>query len=212
MNLILLGPPGSGKGTQARFIVEDFGVPQISTGDILRAAVAAGTEVGLMAKKVMDAGELVSDEIILELVADRLKQPDCGGGALFDGFPRTLEQAGGLVAQEIQIDGIIELQIEDDLVVERITGRRVHPASGRVYHVNFNPPKEEGADDETGEALIHRDDDQEATVRERLNVYHRQTKPLIEFYQGSESMYFSVDGTQSVDGIRSQIKEFLNSF
>lgn len=182
MKLILLGGPGAGKGTQAAFITEKFGIPQISTGDMLRAAVKAGSPMGVEAKKVMDAGGLVSDGIILGLIAERLKQPDCAGGFLFDGFPRTLPQAEALRAQGIKLDYVLEIDVSDDEIIRRMSGRRVHPGSGRTYHVVFNPPKLEGKDDVTGEALIQRDDDKEETVRKRLSVYHSQTQPLIEYY------------------------------
>ena len=211
MNLILLGPPGSGKGTQAQFIVDDFGIPQISTGDMLRGAIAEGTELGLAAKKVMDAGELVSDDIILGLVRERLERPDCKNGVLFDGFPRTLPQAEGLVDINVDISAVIELGVPDEVVIERIAGRRVHLESGRVYHVAFNPPKVEGQDDQTGEPLIQRADDQEETVKERLNVYHQQTKSLIAYYQNSSAKYCSVEGTASVETIQAQIKDFLTT-
>lgn len=211
MNVVLLGPPGSGKGTQAQYIVDEFGIPQISTGDMLRAAVAAGTELGLAAKKVMDAGDLVSDDIILGLVNERVRLPDCTRGALFDGFPRTLPQAEGMVAIGVPVDAVVELLVPDDVVVERISGRRVHQESGRVYHLTFNPPKVAGRDDETGEALIQRPDDTEDTVRERLTVYYQQTAPLIDHYQQSSSEYFKTDGTVSVDEISVSIRSFLRT-
>src|SRR5437016_7401578 len=182
MKLILLGPPGAGKGTQAAFIRDKFGIPQISTGDMLRAAVEAGTPLGLMAKRVMDAGQLVSDEIIIGLVKERLKQPDCKGGYLFDGFPRTIPQAEAMKAAAVLIDYVLEIDVADDDIIRRMSGRRVHPASGRTYHVKFNPPKVPGKDDITGEDLIQRDDDKEETVKKRLDVYHAQTKPLVEYY------------------------------
>ncbi|MBX3646590.1 MAG: adenylate kinase [Rhodocyclaceae bacterium] len=182
MKLILLGAPGAGKGTQAAFITEKYGIPQISTGDMLRAAVKAGTPLGLEAKKVMDAGQLVSDEIILGLIKERLKQPDCAKGFLFDGFPRTIPQAEALRSQGVDLDFVLEIDVPDEEIIKRMSGRRVHPASGRTYHVTFNPPKVAGKDDATGEDLIQRDDDKEETVRKRLDVYHSQTKPLVEFY------------------------------
>lgn len=182
MKLILLGAPGAGKGTQAAFITEKFGIPQISTGDMLRAAVKAGTPLGVEAKKVMDSGGLVSDDIILGLIAERLKQPDCAKGFLFDGFPRTLPQAEALRNQGVRLDYVLEIDVPDDEIIRRMSGRRVHTGSGRTYHVVFNPPKVEGKDDVTGEALIQRDDDKEETVRKRLAVYHSQTHPLIEYY------------------------------
>ncbi len=182
MHIILLGSPGSGKGTQARFITEKHGIPQISTGDMLRAAVREGTTLGIEAKKVMDEGGLVSDDIILGLIKDRISQPDCRNGFLLDGFPRTTAQAIGLDAMGINIDYVIEIAVEDDEIVKRMSGRRVHPESGRTYHIEFNPPKQEGLDDITGDELIQREDDQEKTVRKRLSVYHEQTKPLVGFY------------------------------
>ena len=182
MRLILLGAPGAGKGTQAQFIREKFGIPQISTGDMLRAAVKAGTPLGIEAKKVMDAGGLVSDEIIIGLVKDRLLQDDCKAGYLFDGFPRTIPQAEAMKAAGVAIDFVLEIDVADSEIIERMSGRRVHPASGRTYHVKFNPPKVAGKDDATGEDLIQRDDDKEETVRKRLEVYHSQTKPLVDYY------------------------------
>ena len=182
MRLILLGPPGAGKGTQANFIKERFGIPQISTGDMLRAAVKAGTPLGIEAKKVMDAGGLVSDDIIIGLVKDRLLQDDCKSGYMFDGFPRTIPQAEAMKAAGVPIDYVLEIDVPDGDIVERMGGRRVHVASGRTYHVKFNPPKVEGKDDVTGEDLIQRDDDREETVKKRLEVYHAQTKPLVAYY------------------------------
>lgn len=182
MKLILLGAPGAGKGTQAQFICEHFGIPQISTGDMLRAAVKAGTPLGVAAKKVMDSGGLVSDEIIIGLVTARLQEADCGAGYLFDGFPRTLPQAEAMKAAGVALDYVLEIDVADEEIIERMSGRRVHPASGRTYHVRFNPPKVAGKDDVTGEDLIQRDDDQEETVRKRLQIYHSQTKPLLEYY------------------------------
>src|SRR5438132_9052525 len=182
MKLILLGPPGAGKGTQAGFIREHFRIPQISTGDMLRAAVSAGTPLGLAAKKVMDAGQLVSDDIIVGLVTERLQQPDCKRGYLFDGFPRTIPQAEALKRAGVPIDYVLEIDVPDEEIIARMSGRRVHPASGRTYHVTFNPPKVAGKDDVTGEPLIQRDDDREEIVRKRLEVYHRQTRPLVDYY------------------------------
>lgn len=182
MRLILLGAPGAGKGTQAKFICEKFGIPQISTGDMLRAAVKAGTPLGVEAKKVMDAGGLVSDGIIIGLVKDRLQQEDCKAGYLFDGFPRTIPQADAMKAAGVVLDFVLEIDVDDSEIIERMSGRRVHLASGRTYHVKFNPPKVEGQDDVTGEPLVQRDDDKEETVRKRLDVYHSQTKPLIDYY------------------------------
>jgi len=183
MRLILLGPPGAGKGTQAAFIREKFGIPQISTGDMLRAAVKAGTPLGIAAKKVMDAGQLVSDDIIIGLVKERLKQMDCARGYLFDGFPRTIPQAESMKAAAVPIDYVLEIDVPDDLIITRMSGRRVHAASGRIYHVKFNPPKVEGRDDQSGEPLMQRDDDREQTVKKRLEVYRAQTQPLVEYYR-----------------------------
>lgn len=182
MRLILLGAPGAGKGTQATFIKEKFNIPQISTGDMLRAAVKAGTPLGIEAKKVMDAGGLVSDDIIIGLVKDRLKQPDCANGYLFDGFPRTIPQADAMKEAGVAIDYVLEIDVPDEAIIERMSGRRVHPASGRTYHVKFNPPKVQGKDDLTGEELIQRDDDTEQTVKKRLAVYHEQTEVLVDYY------------------------------
>jgi adenylate kinase len=182
MNLILLGPPGAGKGTQAKFLREKFGIPQISTGDMLRAAKEAGTPLGVAAKKVMDAGQLVSDEIVIGLVKERLKERDCAKGYLFDGFPRTIPQAEMLKTAGVPIDFVLEIDVPDDEIILRMSGRRVHPASGRIYHVKFNPPKTEGRDDVTGEPLIQRDDDREEVVKKRLEVYRAQTRPLIDYY------------------------------
>ena len=212
MRVILLGGPGAGKGTQANYIKERYNIPQISTGDMLRAAVKAGTPLGVEAKKVMDAGGLVSDDIILGLVDERIKDPDCANGYLFDGFPRTLAQADALKDKGVKIDAVVEIDVDDDEIIKRMSGRRVHLASGRTYHVVFNPPKEEGKDDETGEPLIQRDDDQEATVRERLSVYHDQTEPLIDFYtkfaasgEPNAPKYHRIEGVGSVDSIRDAI-------
>lgn len=211
MRLILLGPPGAGKGTQARFICERFGIPQISTGDMLRAAVAAGTELGRQAKSVMDSGGLVSDDIIIGLVKERIVQPDCGAGFLFDGFPRTLAQAEAMREAGVNIDAVVEIAVPDDDIVKRLSGRRSHPGSGRVYHVVFNPPKVEGVDDVTGEPLVHRDDDREETIRNRLATYHAQTEVLTEFYSDLEAKgaadaprLIKVDGTQSIEGVRDE--------
>ncbi len=211
MRLILLGPPGAGKGTQANFIREKYGIPQISTGDMLRAAVKAGTPLGIEAKKVMDSGALVSDEIIIGLVKDRLQQPDCANGYMFDGFPRTLPQADAMKAAGVAIDYVLEIDVPDEEIILRMSGRRVHLASGRTYHIKFNPPKAEGRDDVTSEPLIQRDDDQEATVAKRLDVYHAQTKPLVEYYStwaaAGEAMapaYRRISGQGSVDEIRSR--------
>ena len=210
MRIILLGAPGVGKGTQAKFLCEHFGIPQISTGDMLRAAVAAGTELGKQAKAIMDAGGLVSDDIIIGLVKDRLTQPDCAKGCLFDGFPRTIPQAQAMVDADIAVDHVIEIDVDDEEIVARLSGRRVHPGSGRIYHVEHNPPKTEGVDDETGEALIQRDDDKEETVRKRLQVYQDQTRPLVDFYRNLEGpAYHCIHGVGSVDGITQQIKSAL---
>lgn len=217
MRLILLGAPGAGKGTQAQFITEKYGIPQISTGDMLRAAVKAGTPLGVEAKKVMDAGGLVSDEIILGLIAERLQQDDCANGFLFDGFPRTIPQADALKKQGIQLDYVVEVDVADEEIIKRMSGRRVHPASGRTYHVIFNPPKVEGKDDVTGDDLIQRDDDNEVTVRKRLDVYHSQTRPLVHFYstwaesgQPGAPRYVRIAGVGSVEQIRDQIFRALD--
>tara|TARA_R110002073_G_scaffold150969_1_gene305095 strand:+ start:919 stop:1566 length:648 start_codon:yes stop_codon:yes gene_type:complete len=214
MRVILLGGPGAGKGTQADFICEAYGIPKISTGDMLRAAVAAGTALGIEAKKVMDAGGLVSDEIILGLVAERLREPDCAEGFLFDGFPRTIPQAEGLAAAGVTLDRVVEIVVEDDEIVRRMSGRRIHPGSGRTYHIEFNPPKVPGKDDVTGEDLIQRDDDAESTVRERLRIYHEQTKPLVGYYtkvaaDSSALRFESVDGKGDVSEIRERIRKAL---
>ncbi len=207
MRIILLGSPGSGKGTQAQFITEKYGVPQISTGDMLRAAVKAGTPLGLEAKKVMDAGGLVSDEIILGLIKERIAQDDCANGFLLDGFPRTIAQAEGLIAMQVEIDHVIEIAVEDDEIIKRMSGRRVHLASGRTYHIEFNKPKQEGLDDATGEALIQRDDDKEEIVRKRLAVYHDQTKPLVDFYSavGQSAKFSSIPGVGEVSDITAKV-------
>ncbi len=209
MRLILLGPPGAGKGTQANFIKEKFGIPQISTGDMLRAAVKAGTPLGLEAKKIMDAGGLVRDDIIIGLVKDRLKEPDCAKGYMFDGFPRTIPQAEAMKEAGVPIDYVLEIDVPDSEIVTRMSGRRVHVASGRTYHVKFNPPKVEGKDDVTGEPLIQRDDDKEETVKKRLDVYHSQTKPLVEYYSkwaatgdAKAPKYRRIAGQGKVEAIR----------
>jgi adenylate kinase len=213
MRIILLGPPGAGKGTQAQFICRHFGIPQISTGDMLRSAVSAGTELGKRVKSVMDSGALVSDEIIIELVRERIAQPDCANGFLFDGFPRTIPQAEALDQAGVAIDRVVEIVVPDEEIVRRMSGRRVHPASGRVYHVTFNPPRVEGKDDATGEPLIQRDDDREDTVRGRLEVYHRQTHPLVDFYQArakrSSVRFARVDGLGEVKQIEDRILRAL---
>lgn len=207
MHIILLGSPGSGKGTQAQFITEKYAIPQISTGDMLRAAVREGTPLGVEAKKVMDAGQLVSDEIILGLIKDRITHDDCKNGFLLDGFPRTIVQAEGLKSMGVEIDTVIEIDVPDENIVTRMAGRRVHLASGRSYHTQFNPPKNEGLDNETGEALIQRDDDREETVRNRLRVYHEQTKPLVDYYSAPEQnvKFTSIEGVGSVEEITAKI-------
>jgi adenylate kinase len=212
MRLILLGPPGAGKGTQANFIREKFGIPQISTGDMLRAAVKAGTPLGVAAKKVMDAGQLVSDDIIIGLVQERLKAPDCAKGYLFDGFPRTIPQAEAMKKANVAIDCVLEIDVPDGDIIERMSGRRVHPASGRSYHIKFNPPKASGKDDATGEALVQRDDDREETVRKRLEVYHAQTRPLVDYYgkwassgDARAPKYRKISGQGSVDEITRRV-------
>jgi len=210
MKLILLGPPGAGKGTQAESICKNYGIPQISTGDMLRAAVAAGTPLGLEAKAVMDAGGLVADDTIIGLVKERIQADDCVSGFLFDGFPRTLAQAEALRNAGIVIDAVVEIVVPDDDIVNRLSGRRSHPGSGRVYHVVYNPPKVEGRDDITGEPLIQRDDDQAATIRNRLANYHAQTEVLSSFYGSLDgTRLIQVDGTQSIDGVRASIAEEL---
>ena len=214
MRMILLGAPGAGKGTQAKFLTQTFGIPQISTGDMLRAAVKAGTEVGKKAKAVMDAGQLVTDDIIIALVRDRLAEADCQSGFLFDGFPRTIPQAEAMRDAGVPIDVVLEIDVPDEEIVKRLSGRRVHLDSGRVYHVLNNPPKQDGRDDVTGEPLVQRDDDKEATVRERLAVYHKQTKPLVKFYQdmgrqGGNVKFVKIDGTRAIDAILADIKTRL---
>jgi adenylate kinase len=212
MRIILLGGPGAGKGTQAGYITEKYGIPQISTGDMLRAAVKAGTPLGLKAKKVMDSGALVSDEIILGLVKERISQPDCKNGFLFDGFPRTVVQAEALKTEKVPVDAVVEIDVDDDEIIRRMSGRRVHLASGRTYHIVFNPPRVEGKDDVTGEALIQRGDDREETVRKRLGVYHDQTEPLIDYYSKwadsgdtAAPRYVKVTGIGKVEEIRDRI-------
>ena len=215
MKVILLGPPGAGKGTQAQFITERFSVPQISTGDMLRSAVKAGSELGLEVKAVMDAGGLVSDALIISLVKERISEPDCNNGFLFDGFPRTIPQAQAICDAGIDIDIVVEISVDDDEIVSRLSGRRVHENSGRVYHVENNPPKNRGLDDETGEPLVQRADDSEVTVRNRLSVYHDQTKPLVEFYtslaaSGNQAPIFSsVDGFGSLADVQRRLLESL---
>lgn len=209
MKVILLGSPGSGKGTQAQFITEHFGIPAISTGDMLRAAVQAGTPLGLEAKKIMESGALVSDDIILGLIRERIAQPDCGAGFLLDGFPRTIAQADGLAAMGVCLDHVVELQVEDDEIIKRLTGRWIHPGSGRIYHEIFNPPKQAGIDDVTGEPLAQRDDDKESCVRKRLEVYYSQTKPLVDYYRtkatAGEVGYHTIAGVGDVTQVRANI-------
>jgi adenylate kinase len=217
MRLVLLGAPGAGKGTQARFICEEYGIPQISTGDMLRAAIKAETPLGVAAKKVMDTGCLVSDDIIIGLVKDRLQQDDCKAGYLFDGFPRTIPQAEAMKSAGAILDFVLEIDVADSEIIERMSGRRVHLASGRSYHVKFNPPKVEGKDDETGDALIQRDDDKEETVKKRLDIYHSQTKPLIEYYtkwsdtgDAKAPKCRKIAGVGSIDQIRQAVFDALN--
>ena len=214
MRVILLGSPGSGKGTQAQAITEKYGIPQISTGDMLRAAVREGTPLGKEAKKIMDAGLLVSDDIILGLIQERVKSPDCTSGFLLDGFPRTIAQADGLSQMGLTIDNVVEFVVDDEEIVKRMSGRRVHPGSGRSYHIVFNPPQQEGQDDETGEPLIQRDDDKEETVRKRLSVYHEQTKPLVGYYQQKAEQgsvrFASINGIGPMEAITERIFAVLN--
>jgi adenylate kinase len=215
MRVILLGAPGAGKGTQATFITKKFGIPQISTGDMLRAAVKAGTELGLKAKSVMDSGGLVSDDLIIGLIKDRLSQPDCANGCLFDGFPRTIPQAEALKNAGLAIDHVVEIKVDDEEIVKRISGRRVHEGSGRVYHTVFTPPKVEGKDNETGEDLVQRKDDVEETVRHRLSVYHAQTEPLVKFYQELQAKdgtpkFSSIAGVGSVEDITAKVNAALD--
>ncbi|HEX2331733.1 MAG TPA: adenylate kinase [Burkholderiales bacterium] len=203
MRVILLGPPGAGKGTQANAICEKFGIPQISTGDMLRAAIKSGSALGAAAKKVIDAGQLVSDDIVIGLVLERLKQPDCKRGYLFDGFPRTIPQAEAIARERVGIDHVLEIDVPDEEIIMRMSGRRVHPGSGRVYHVSFNPPKVEGRDDVTGEPLVQREDDREETVRRRLDVYRTQTRPLIDYYQRhAAGKYRRISGRGSVEDVK----------
>ena len=218
MRLILLGAPGAGKGTQATFICQKYGIPQISTGDMLRAAVKAGTPLGLQAKSIMESGALVGDDLIIDLVKERLALPDCANGFLFDGFPRTLPQADAMRAAGVRLDYVLEIDVPFADIVERMSGRRSHPASGRTYHVKFNPPRIENIDDLTGESLIQREDDKEDTVRRRLDVYSQQTRPLIEYYSrwaaqepGSAPKYRTISGVGTVDDIRQRALEALSS-
>ena len=216
MRLILLGAPGAGKGTQATFIKEKFGIPQISTGDMLRAAVKAGTPLGVEAKKVMDSGGLVSDEIIINLVKERLKESDCANGYLFDGFPRTIPQAEAMKEAGVKIDFVLEIDVPHDAIIDRMSGRRTHPASGRTYHVKFNPPKQEGIDDISGEPLVQRDDDKEQTVKKRLEVYEKQTRPLVDYYgqwaatgDAHAPQYRKIAGVGSVEEIKARAFDVL---
>ena len=218
MKLILLGAPGAGKGTQANFICQKYGIPQISTGDMLRAAVKAGTPLGIEAKKVMDAGQLVSDELIINLVKERIAQPDCAKGFLFDGFPRTIPQAEAMKEAGVHLDYVLEIDVPFDAIIERMSGRRSHPASGRTYHVKFNPPKVEGVDDVTGEPLVQRDDDKEDTVKKRLDVYSQQTRPLVDYYSNwakqdaaAAPKYRAISGMGSVEDITARALEALSS-
>ncbi|UAA37760.1 adenylate kinase [Paraneptunicella aestuarii] len=213
MRIILLGAPGAGKGTQAQYLMGKYGIPQISTGDMLRAAISAGSELGVAAKKIMDEGKLVSDDIIIGLVKERVAQDDCAKGFLLDGFPRTIPQADAMKENGIDVDHVIEFDIDDEIIVQRMAGRRVHPGSGRVYHVEYNPPKEEGKDDVTGEELVIRPDDEESTVRKRLAVYHEQTKPLVDYYLNEASQnncqYHKVDASVAVESVNAKLDELL---
>ena len=214
MKIILLGAPGAGKGTQAQFIMNKFGIPQISTGDMFRAAIEAGTELGKQAKALMDEGKLVPDELTVALVKDRIAQPDCANGFLLDGFPRTIPQADALKDSGVKIDFVLEFDVPDEVIVERMSGRRVHQASGRSYHIVYNPPKVEGKDDVTGEDLIIRADDKPETVLDRLAVYHKQTSPLIDYYQAEakagNTQYFRLDGTQKVEEVSQELNKILS--
>ena len=217
MRVVLLGGPGAGKGTQASFVTERYGIPQISTGDMLRAAIRSGSELGVGAKALMDAGHLVPDEIIVGLVEERIAASDCAGGFLLDGFPRTIAQAEAMRARQVRIDAVVEITVPDDSIIERMSGRRVHPGSGRTYHVRFNPPATEGIDDVTGESLIQRDDDRESTVRHRLDIYHEQTAPIIEYYRqwekddpDSAPRVSRVDGLGTLEQVRERVFEVLD--
>jgi len=211
MRIILLGPPGAGKGTQANMVRKKFDIPQISTGDMLRTAIRQGSKLGISAKKVMDVGALVSDDLILNLVKERINQNDCKNGYLFDGFPRTLTQANGITTSGITVDYVVEIKVKDEEIIKRMSGRRVHLASGRTYHIQFNPPKVQGKDDETGEDLVQREDDQENTVRKRLDVYRKETSPLIDYYNkmsrevDSSLKYVEVNGMQDVESVTNDI-------
>ena len=214
MRIVLLGAPGAGKGTQAQFIMEKFGIPQISTGDMLRAAIKASTPLGLKAKEVMDQGQLVSDDLIIGLVKERIAQDDCTKGFLLDGFPRTIPQADAMKEAGVAIDYVLEFAVPDEEIVKRMSGRRVHSGSGRVYHLVYNPPKVEGKDDVTGEDLSIRVDDEESTVRKRLSIYHEQTEPLVAYYQQAaargETQYHAIDGTQPVDVVGKELAKILS--
>lgn len=213
MKIVLLGPPGAGKGTQAEIICKNFSIPHISTGDMLREAIAKETALGKQAKEIMDAGNLVPDEVIINLVKERIKQEDCKNGYLFDGFPRTIPQADALDNQEIFLDVVLELTLEDELIINRMSGRRIHQSSGRSYHIEFNPPKNEGIDDETGETLIQRDDDKPDTVKNRLEVYWEQTNPLIVYYRSksiqTDLKYIEIDGSETMENVSLEIKKAL---
>lgn len=213
MKIVLLGPPGAGKGTQAEIICKNFSIPHISTGDMLRDAIAKETALGKQAKEIMDAGNLVPDEVIINLVKERIKQEDCKNGYLFDGFPRTIPQADALDNQEIFLDVVLELTLEDALIINRMSGRRIHQSSGRSYHIEFNPPKNEGIDDETGETLIQRDDDKPETVKNRLEVYWEQTNPLIVYYRSksiqTDLKYIEIDGSKTMENVSLEIKKAL---
>jgi adenylate kinase len=214
MRIILLGAPGAGKGTQAEYLRDTYGIPQISTGDMLRAAVKAGSPLGLQVKSVMESGGLVTDDIIIALIKDRIKNQDCANGFLFDGFPRTIPQAQALVDAGVDIDAVLEIDVPDAEIVRRLSGRRVHPASGRIYHIENKPPRVADQDDVTGESLIQRDDDKEATVRKRLEVYHQQTKPLVTFYKNASAekkslRFLSMSGVGEISAIRAELKTLL---
>jgi adenylate kinase len=213
MRIILLGAPGAGKGTQAQFLMAKYGIPQISTGDMLRAAIAAGSELGKQAKAVMEAGQLVSDGLIIDLVKERISEDDCKAGFLLDGFPRTIVQADAMKDNNVQVDSVVEFAVPDEVIVERMAGRRIHSGSGRIYHVAYNPPKVAGKDDDTGEDLSVRPDDEEATVRKRLSIYHEQTEPLVKYYQDQAAKnlctYVTIDGTQSVELVKANLSKSL---
>lgn len=215
MRIILLGPPGAGKGTQAQFISKEFDIPQISTGDMLRAAIKEGTDLGKQAQSIMKAGGLVSDDLIINLVKERISKPDCANGCIFDGFPRTIPQAEALVDAGVAIDHVVEISVPDDEIVSRLSGRRQHPDSGRVYHVIYNPPKQEGIDDVTGEPLVQREDDKEETIRDRLSTYHKQTSTLVGFYQekaekdADAAKYHKFDGTEDIEVVKQKILSAL---